>query len=82
MWPHSTEGEATNLSVTPGIPHTRCHSSNMRACQTRTRAHFRAYCAGTTCRLLVTEKIPGTLLARRVTRFLSASLSTTPSKVT
>lgn len=48
----------------------------------RTRAHFRAYFAGTTCRLLVTEKIPGTLLARRVTMFLSASLSTTPSKVT
>ncbi len=36
----------------------------------------------TTCRLLVTEKMLGTLLARIVTRFLSASLSITPSRVT
>lgn len=36
----------------------------------------------TTCRLFVTEKIPGTPLARKPATFLSASLSTTPSKVT
>src|SRR6266568_752411 len=35
-----------------------------------------------TRRLLVTGKVPGTLLARIPTRFLSASLSTTPSNVT
>ena len=37
---------------------------------------------GTTCRLFVTEKLPGTPLATIPARFLSASLSTTPSSVT
>ena len=35
-----------------------------------------------TCRLFVTEKIPGTVFARIPTVFLSVSLSTTPSNVT
>lgn len=34
-----------------------------------------------TIRLFVTEKVPETPLARMLTRFLSASLSTTPSSV-
>src|SRR5207248_6423898 len=40
------------------------------------------YFDDTTCRLLVTEKIPGTPLARTSARFLSVALSTTPSNVT
>src|SRR5581483_197660 len=36
----------------------------------------------TTCKLLVTEKIPDTLFARMPTRFLSPGLSTTPSSST
>jgi hypothetical protein len=40
------------------------------------RDHF------TTTRLLVTENTPGTLLARMLAMFLSASLSTTPSSAT
>jgi hypothetical protein len=36
----------------------------------------------TTCKLLVTEKMPETVLARRPARFLSDSLSTTPSRFT
>jgi Xaa-Pro dipeptidase len=40
------------------------------------------YFDGTTCKLLVTAKIPGTELARTPARFLSTSLSTTPSSET
>ena len=39
-----------------------------------------SYFDETTCRLLVTEKVPGTPLARSPAMFLSASLSTTPSR--
>jgi hypothetical protein len=42
----------------------------------------RAYFDVATIRLLVTEKTPETPLARMLAMFLSASLSTTPSRVT
>src|SRR5215475_3925704 len=42
----------------------------------------RDYVLGTTCRLLSTEKVPGTLLARMLAVSLSPWLSTTPSSVT
>jgi hypothetical protein len=41
-----------------------------------------SYAGGETCRLLVTEKVPGTPFALIPAIFLSPSLSTTPSKVT
>jgi hypothetical protein len=52
----------------------RCHFSD--------NVYQISYFDETTCRLLVTEKVPGTPLARSPAMFLSASLSTTPSRVT
>src|SRR5581483_3548122 len=48
-------------------------------CAVKSQPHH--YCCATR-RLFVTEKMPGTLFARTPAKFLSASLSTTPSRVT
>src|ERR1700683_1794910 len=56
----------------------KCAGGNTPAGCSRARCYF----DDATCRLFVTEKMPETLLARIPAKFLSPSLSTTPSSVT